>query len=289
MTLVWSPGFTSWDPAAITTALWLDAADTSTITESSGAVSQWNDKSGNALTFTQTGSNRPAIGSNILGGKNVLTFTAANSQCLVGADSLDSVWTGSGWHLFAIARATTMTIVNSILTKFGDSAQSEDQRQLGWFMRDLGGIKASQLFTSYSLAGTGSTIVRSEAILDNTYYLLNVSYDNTAGTVGATANTTARVQHIVNGAQQSEVVTVSIGNLGAIQNGTARLAIGAGVGSTGTVYSGPFGGDIAEIIALPSVATADTRQRIEGYLAHKWGLTANLPSDHPYKVTPPAP
>ena len=25
------------------------------------------------------------------------------------------------------------------------------------------------------------------------------------------------------------------------------------------------------------------RQKIEGYLAHKWGLTANLPSAHPFK------
>ena len=29
----------------------------------------------------------------------------------------------------------------------------------------------------------------------------------------------------------------------------------------------------------------DTRQNMEGYLAHKWGLLDNLPSDHPYKTT----
>ena len=29
------------------------------------------------------------------------------------------------------------------------------------------------------------------------------------------------------------------------------------------------------------------RQKLEGYLAHKSGLTANLPADHPYKTTPP--
>lgn len=33
----------------------------------------------------------------------------------------------------------------------------------------------------------------------------------------------------------------------------------------------------------------DYGQIVEGYLAHKWGLTANLPSNHPYKVNPPAP
>jgi hypothetical protein len=34
------------------------------------------------------------------------------------------------------------------------------------------------------------------------------------------------------------------------------------------------------------MTTAD-RQRVEGYLAHKWGLTANLPADHPYKNAAP--
>jgi hypothetical protein len=28
---------------------------------------------------------------------------------------------------------------------------------------------------------------------------------------------------------------------------------------------------------------------VEGYLAHKWGLTTSLPSNHPYKANPPAP
>lgn len=31
----------------------------------------------------------------------------------------------------------------------------------------------------------------------------------------------------------------------------------------------------------------DTRERMEGYLAHKWNLTANLPADHTWKDAPP--
>ena len=38
---------------------------------------------------------------------------------------------------------------------------------------------------------------------------------------------------------------------------------------------------------LPSAPTQEQRQRIEGYLAHTWGLTANLPAGHPYKAAPP--
>jgi hypothetical protein len=45
--------------------------------------------------------------------------------------------------------------------------------------------------------------------------------------------------------------------------------------------------DVNEIIVVPSLLSDSDRQKLEGYLAHKWGLTANLPSDHPYKAAPP--
>jgi hypothetical protein len=45
--------------------------------------------------------------------------------------------------------------------------------------------------------------------------------------------------------------------------------------------------DTAEIVITNSnISTAD-RQKLEGYLAHKWGLTAGLPNDHPYKTAAP--
>jgi len=60
-----------WTPAEIDTELWLDADDASTITETGGAVSQWDDKSGNARHATQaTGSKQPLYTSSdsMLGG-----------------------------------------------------------------------------------------------------------------------------------------------------------------------------------------------------------------------------
>lgn len=42
----------------------------------------------------------------------------------------------------------------------------------------------------------------------------------------------------------------------------------------------------SEIIVLETVSTSD-RQKCEGYLAHKWGQTALLPSSHPYKTVAP--
>ena len=48
-----------------------------------------------------------------------------------------------------------------------------------------------------------------------------------------------------------------------------------------------FGWTLGELIVLKGVPATDDRQRIEGYLAHKWGSTALLPADHPYKSSAP--
>jgi trimeric autotransporter adhesin len=46
-------------------------------------------------------------------------------------------------------------------------------------------------------------------------------------------------------------------------------------------------GKMSEVVMVSSTLPTDDRQKLEGYLAWKWGLTANLPVDHPYKTTPP--
>lgn len=46
-------------------------------------------------------------------------------------------------------------------------------------------------------------------------------------------------------------------------------------------------GKIYEVVLFDTVLPTEDRQRIEGYLAHKWGLEANLAGDHPYKDNPP--
>jgi hypothetical protein len=47
-----------------------------------------------------------------------------------------------------------------------------------------------------------------------------------------------------------------------------------------------FQGHIGEMVAVVGTSTTG-RQLIEGYLAWKWGLEANLPADHPYKSSAP--
>jgi hypothetical protein len=45
----------------------------------------------------------------------------------------------------------------------------------------------------------------------------------------------------------------------------------------------PFSGSYAEILFFSTFLQPQQREQVEGYLAWKWGLVANLPSDHPYK------
>lgn len=48
-----------------------------------------------------------------------------------------------------------------------------------------------------------------------------------------------------------------------------------------------FQGYVYEVLLVQGTLSDTDRQKLEGYLAHKWGLTGNLPSGHPYKLTPP--
>jgi len=51
-------------------------------------------------------------------------------------------------------------------------------------------------------------------------------------------------------------------------------------------YEQPFG-DLYEMIFVTYGATTDTKQKLEGYIAWKWGYQGNLPVDHPYKSAAP--
>ena len=49
-----------------------------------------------------------------------------------------------------------------------------------------------------------------------------------------------------------------------------------------------FAGNIAEIVAYDRAFNAGVRQKLEGYLGHKWGLVSDFALTHPYKLAKPA-
>jgi hypothetical protein len=69
--------------------LWLDASDASTITSSSGSVSEWRDKSSNSWHVSQaTSADQPKIGLELINNKNVITFNNSSQILLNSSNNL---------------------------------------------------------------------------------------------------------------------------------------------------------------------------------------------------------
>jgi hypothetical protein len=277
MTLVWSPGFTQWDPAAITTALWLDAADASTVTTVSGAVSQWNDKSGNGRTFSQsTVAARPTLTAAGLNGRNVVTF---GSTLFIGAA------TASDWGFMHGSQSSVIGVAApSSTVDPGANAQMIGTRSAGLtagiqvLYVDLSPSNNNFRYRSIRNIAPQSAI---EALTgDNTHPAANTAtlYSILSDPTNATATNRSSIRFNGGSSIATNTETPSPSSPFTAPQFALRL---------GNEAESSFSGYWAELVVTSDLTSTDTRQRIEGYLAHKWGLTANLPNDHPYRWMPP--
>ena len=101
----------TFSPLDLTPALWVDAADTTTVTLASNAVSEWKDKSGNNRHLTQTtAGSRPGYVSGEQNGLSVVRF-----------DGTDDYLNGSGitnigsFAIFAVTNRHTVDSVDEAL------------------------------------------------------------------------------------------------------------------------------------------------------------------------------
>jgi len=237
---------TAFDVNDLSPALWLDAADASTITESGGKVSQWDDKSGNNNHATQVNASAKfSTGTRTLNGLNVLNGDGNDLM----SGSIDYGTSGE----FSVFMVAVIDVINSGYDGvFANNGSNKWQFVSGHSSQFNGAIHEAGK-TSLNLTGgpfPGPSIY-------------NAAFDNGVKT--------ARI------------------------DGTDRGSISGGNNITGTqtyrLFSNDGGnnmpdGAIAEYLIVNDVSV-DTRQKIEGYLAHKWGLAASLPADHPYKATAP--
>ena len=254
-----TPSFTQWTPALITTALWLDANDASTITQSSSLVSQVNDKSGNARHATSSSGNRPTYAATGFNSRPTLVFNGG--QWLL-ADSLASVLSGDDAPFtWFVAGRVESNSANYGLISLASSTDGNNHH------------------TFDILSGKGRFARRGNSTTDSV-----VAGTTDIGLIdfvfsGVFTGTTASL--FVNG---SSYVSGTLDSTAPV--GINQFSIGVRRRNVNDIFCV---GDISEVIVLNSAASINTRQQTEGYLAHKWGLTANLPADHPYKVNPPAP
>jgi hypothetical protein len=234
-----------WTPRDITTAVWYDSADLSTITASGGFVSNWADKSGNENDATQgSGGTQPETGTRTINGLNVLDFD--------GTDDVMSLTSGVDLvgKLFFIVIEKDVAKLQML---FGNAVINTQLR--------IKGFDQSLEYASlapYWPNNTKTTTVIAEAS------------PTICGFIGDSS-----LQFSINGTVENS----ETGNNGS--GATVYDLIGFGTGAN------PFDGKIAEIIMVDSL-DPDVRQRIEGYLAWKWGLESELPYEHPYKFEKPS-
>jgi hypothetical protein len=254
-----SGGTQPWTPANTTTALWLDAADASTITTVSGAVSQWNDKSGNGRNVFQSGSSsRPAYNASGFNNKGALAFDGSNDLLESVASITTGTYTGE-FNVFWVG--TRNSNGGTVITERSSALVGSSQ----WL----------NLSNVQYISSDGQNASANHTISSTTFNLLTT----TGGLVFHRHAPGSRDTLFLNGTQ----VTVTAGTASNITGGTSYFRVGAREAGNGQF----FNGSLCEIIVMLSNPSTDIRQRMEGYLAHKWELTASLPNDHPYKSSAP--
>jgi hypothetical protein len=249
-----------WTPSEITTAIWLDAADASSITIESGAISEWRDKSGNNRHMQQSSvTSRPVIAGAAYNGKNAVLFDGVN-------DRLDMVSTGLN-----LARNVTALTVFHVVEIFASSNNNQNIFRVS--TNTMGGAR--------NMAGTESFGYR--RLNSSPFTLVVYGFSPAIDTLTMTSHITDYGNGLAfvsrNGSSLDQYATL-------IDSGATSNTDSAGIwiGSNSNLYTAfTVHGRICEIITLRSVPTTIDRQKIEGYLAHKWGLVSSLPTEHPYK------
>lgn len=242
-----------WTPYEITKAGWYDATDSSTLLLNGSAVTNWLDKSGNNLHLRQTiTTNQPTTGSSI-NGLNALDFTD------------DAMTTAT--NPFAPAVSNAFVIV----------------------VHKVESVSAAQTF--FTLTGTDLSTRRWQSHAPYSGGTLYFDCGNIFGAnrvsapYGVTVGDNVIVSFycsIINNVQQ----VYKNGSL-LVGDATGHIVSTSGnitVGSNLVEYQDTA---IGEFIIIKGTVSVSTRQKLEGYLAHKWNLASNLPSNHPYKSSPP--
>jgi hypothetical protein len=248
-----------WSPADIATGLWLDAADEATVTLTlDGLVSQWVDRSGNGVVVDQTSNLlRPTYDGQI-GGVKALNFLGSN-EFLEARSYVKS----PGFYIILVAKHD-LSLPDAPVFSYFDSNNSNERVNL----RSRSGRSSMQVISRGVNEGDGDT---------EGFFLYDLPGMG-QGFVLSMSDTGGAGSFINYNANQK----VASGSLGSERLLGLRIANSVGA-------AGSLGGALGEFILLDQVPDADTQRRLEGYLAHKWGIAGQIPEDHPYKVNPPTP
>ena len=252
--------------------MWLNPSDTSTTTYQSGTnqLTSITDASGVGTTININNSPQQATEDN----KEIIVFDQASNEYL-STGSFAIANNGNHWAAFAGTIQEPNNSKDSIwsfettLSPKRDYAISSSNQNAFDGELDLDGLSSNRISSN---AGNKIDFTAQTPIQPNTKFMLLCYFDKSGSEIGVR----------VNGNNAFTPETDYDNNL----KTTAGMNIFRNRGSEN------YGGKLFEFMVSqgqPGIGSGNKMyiEKAEGYLAHKWGLTSNLPVSHPYKNTAP--
>lgn len=243
--------------------LWMDAADSSTVTSVGGIVSQWTDKSINQYNLTQTDNTyRPSYSNNTIAFSSDRNFDIP----------ISAINNAASYDIFIVFNPKAS--INWIFGKQYDGNYTGPVLSMtNYFQSGLTTGSTDYVYLRADTAGVSPIISSNSPLTLNTLQILGVHNNNTSDTNLIYSNGT-------------ELATTSASP---IANTTivSSFKLGAMLVHSTYTNSGSTNFNLCEMLFFNSGVSVSDRKKIEGYLAWKWGLEASLPSDHPYKNLKP--
>jgi len=243
--------------SGVTCALWMDAADTSTMTTSGTTITRMNDKSGNAYNTTVIGG-APALTANAINGLSAISFNG--SSYMTGCNA-NTTTTG------------TYFVVATLASGQGAAQQYTSAYVFGRAVSGSACYNEIQSINGLACQNVATSLALSPQRNNGNGPIYTLSNYNTAFMHTTVCNGTTMAGY---GNGNSVGTTSSSGNFA-----YTFYNIGSQTSQAVIFYNYNWTGYIGEVIAFNNALSDAQRQTIEGYLAQKWGLTANLPAGHP--------
>lgn len=240
--------------------VWLNAGNSSSITQSSGAVSQWNDLSGRGYHFSQaTSARRPVY--NATGGPNsrpAISFTATSQHYLTTPTIPATITYTSGVSSFAVVNFSAA--ISSGYPRIYDFAIGQDNNSI-WFGRHG---------TANNIGYEGRTNTTVVQTYTNTTSIIASGSHQMHEVVqqGGSAGTTSPVAFY-----RAGTLWTSTGTFGSITyvpgavNRTSNF-----VGRSNWAVDEYYGGTMSEILFYNRSMNTTRRIILENYLSASWGL-----------------
>jgi hypothetical protein len=230
-----------------TLGLWLDGGDATSIAVTSGSITTWYDKSGNAYNAT------------VASGKTAPTFTSADLGVQFPATTSGLVTSypanPTSETMFVVFNNAAPTVNNCLLIGGGSGARS------------LGAG-----YSGFTVAATG------KCGLYNNQIAWLATTPTSSYTSGTTAMITTQISSLTSYITMNGGTFTSFTTSSAFTGGTTTYL---GVDTTSASFY--YVGYVNEIIIYNSLLTLSQRQQVEGYLANKWNIQSLMSSSHAYK------